>query len=392
MRHASASIPPVDDSQADSESRSRRPRVLVVITLAEVGGAQTYVASLLPALTARFEVVVAAHGPGPLVEAAVAAGARVVELRQVRRSLNPVRDLFGLIELIRLFRRERPALVHLNSSKVGILGRLAAAVARVPVRIVTVNGWAFSAHTGLEAAFYRLVSRLVRPLATAIICVSEAERALGLGAGACSLGQAVVIPNGVPIPPDPGARPDREPPILITVTRLQAPKDTVTLIRALRRLEEDCRCLVVGDGPERSAVEDAAARHDGRSRVELLGERGDVNALLAKSDLFVLASRSEGLPLSILEAMAAGLPVIASAVGGVPELVQDGETGRLVAAGDERALADAIDEALADAELRARWGAAGRERAIARFSVDVCREAHVELFASLLRAERNRAW
>src|SRR4051812_43660404 len=102
---------------------SRRRRVLIVITLAEVGGAQTYVASLLPELTKRYDVTVAAWGPGPLVDATIAAGARFVPLRNVRRELG-WRDALGLVELVQLFRRERPDLVHLNSSKVGVLGRI----------------------------------------------------------------------------------------------------------------------------------------------------------------------------------------------------------------------------------------------------------------------------
>jgi glycosyltransferase involved in cell wall biosynthesis len=384
---------PVSDDDAGAPpaaSSAPLPRLVVVITLAETGGAQTYLASLLPSLAMRFDVVVAAHGPGPLIAAAEAAGARFVPLRQVRRALNPLRDLLGLLELVRLFRRERPALVHLNSSKVGILGRVAAAVARVPVRVVTINGWAFSAHTGREAAFYRWVSRMVRPLATSIVCVSEAERELGLSARACTADQAVVIPNGVAVPPDPPPRPARELPVVISVTRLQPPKDTTTLIRALGHLEHDCLCRVVGDGPERASVETAVARNVGRAQVELLGLRDDVGDLLNEADLFVLASRSEGLPLSILEAMAAGLPVVASAVGGIRELVRDGETGWLVPPGDDRSLAQAIDEALADANLRKWRGAAGRRRVIDRFSVDACRASHLELFVSLLRVHRVR--
>ena len=106
----------------------QRPRVLIVVTLAETGGAQTYVASLLPALVEEFDVVVAAHGPGPLLEAARRAGARFVALEHVRRPLSPWRDLRGLLELVALMRRERPDIVHANSSKAGVLGRLAAGV------------------------------------------------------------------------------------------------------------------------------------------------------------------------------------------------------------------------------------------------------------------------
>src|SRR5207253_4828679 len=102
---------------ADNEPvMALRPRVLVVITLAEVGGAQSYVASLLPALAERFEVAVAAHGPGPLEQAAREAGVRYIPLRHVRRPLSPWQDFLAVVELFRLFRRERPAAVHLNSS------------------------------------------------------------------------------------------------------------------------------------------------------------------------------------------------------------------------------------------------------------------------------------
>ena len=161
------------------------PRILVLITLAEVGGAQTYVAQLLPALSERYDVVVAAHGPGPLREATRDAGARFVALRHVRRDLHPIQDLRGLAELVALLRRERPDLVHVNSSKAAALGRVAAVAARTRVRMFTVHGWAFKAYDGLGAALYRWADRLLAPLTTVTICVSETERAAGLAARTC---------------------------------------------------------------------------------------------------------------------------------------------------------------------------------------------------------------
>src|SRR5438094_2085811 len=139
-------------------SRSARPRVLVAITLAEVGGAQTYVMNLLPALTERYDVTVAAWGPGPLREASLEAGARYVPLRDVRRPIHP-RDTLGLLELVELFRRERPHLVHLNSSKVGLLGGLAARITGIPAIVFTVNGWAFSTFGPPASHLYRRLAR-----------------------------------------------------------------------------------------------------------------------------------------------------------------------------------------------------------------------------------------
>jgi glycosyltransferase involved in cell wall biosynthesis len=371
---------------------ARLPRLLVLITLAEAGGAQTYVAGLLPALVARFDVVVAAHGDGPLREAAHATGVRFVPLRHVRRDLNPPRDLVGLLELVVLMRRLRPDIVHVNSSKAGVLGRVAAVVARVPIRIFTVHGWAFKAYSGAPSTLYRWADRLAARLTTATICVAEGERAAGLAARTCRADRTVVIPNGVDTLAAGGPRldaPAGDRPRVISVGRLAPPKDPLTLVRALAALQTPPKTLLVGDGPDRRAVEQEIAARGLTGTVSVAGERRDVARLLAQSDVFVLSTRSEGAPMSILEAMAAGLPVVASAVGGVPELVEDGSTGLLVPPGDPAALAAALDRLLADPDLSKRLGAAGRSRARERFDVEVVRRAHLDLYArELARAGR----
>jgi glycosyltransferase involved in cell wall biosynthesis len=358
---------------------------MLVITLAEVGGAQSYVAALLPALAARYEVVLAAHGEGPLRAAAAEAGARFVPLRHVRRPIRPWRDLAGLVELSRLLRRERPQILHASSSKAGVLGRLAAVTTRVPIRFFTVHGWAFSAYSGLPSLLYRITDRLMAPLTTVTICVSENELAAGLEAGTCRGERTVVIRNAVDVSAASRARHDRATPRLIAVGRLNAPKDFLTLIRAFAALPEGSfEALIVGDGPDRGAVEDEIRSLRLEGRVRLVGERSDVPALLADSDLFVLSSRSEGLPVSVLEAMAAELPVVASRVGGLAELVVDGETGILVPPGDTSALSAALGNLVDDRDLRRKLGAAGRARAEALFDLAAFRRAHVELYEQQL--------
>lgn len=358
-----------------------RPRVLLAITLAEVGGAQSYVAALLPALVERYDVVVAAHGEGPVREAAARAGARFVPLEHVRRPINPFRDVAGLVELTRLMRRERPQLVHASSSKAGVLGRVAAALAGVPVRFFTVHGWAFSAYSGVSGLVYRVADRLMAPLTTVTICVSEQELAAGIEAGACRPERSVVIHNAVDVSGAPRSRHDRPIPRLVAVGRLKAPKDFVTFVRALAALSVGSfEALIVGDGPDRAEVKTEIQRLGLEQSVELAGERSDVPQLLAGSDVFVLSSSSEGLPVSVLEAMAAELPVVASSVGGVAELVDDGETGILVPAGDEQALAHALQRLIDDPDLRRRLGAAGRARAEASFDLDAFRRAHLDLY------------
>jgi glycosyltransferase involved in cell wall biosynthesis len=359
-----------------------RQRLLMVITLAETGGAQTYVATLLPALVERFDVTVAAHGDGPLVSAARAAGAGYVPLRYLRRALNPVAELRAILELWRLCRRLRPSIVHLNSSKGIVVGAIAARLANVPVRVATVHGWPFKTETGVRRTVYTVATRLVRPLLTSVVCVAESERRAGIAAGTVRPAQAVVIPNGVSLPDvasDPSGRD------VISVTRLRAPKDAATLVRAAARIRDELeRVLVVGDGPERPQIEELARSLGVDDRIELLGDRDDVPELLARSSIFVLATLSEAMPMAVLEAMAAGLPTVASDVGGIPELIVDCESGLRVPPGDDAALAEALRRLLEDDELRARMGRAARERARNHFNLERTREEHLQLYESLL--------
>jgi glycosyltransferase involved in cell wall biosynthesis len=355
---------------------------VLVITLAEAGGAQSYVASLLPALTSRFEVVVAAHGDGPLREAVVGSAARYVPLRHVRRPIRPLRDLLGLIELTRLLRRERPEIVHASSSKAGVLTRVAARLAGIPICVFTVHGWAFTAHAGLASRLYRWADRLVRPLTTAAICVSDGELKAGVGAGTCDPDRTVVIPNAVDVSAAPRSRHDRATPLILAVGRLKAPKDFVTFVRALGALPAGSfEALIVGDGPDRLELEEEIRTLGLADSVQLAGERRDVPELLARADVFVLSSRSEGLPVSVLEAMAAGLPVVASRVGGVPEVVVDGRTGVLVRPSDPDELAAALQRLVDHPALRRRLGAAGRARAEERFDLARFQREHLELYS-----------
>ena len=369
-----------------------RPRLLILITLAEVGGAQRYVAALLPALRDEFDVVVAAHGDGFLRAAAEAAGVRYVALRHVGRPVDVRKDVRGFVELLRLVRRERPAVVHANSSKAGVLGRLAAVAGRAPVRVFTVHGWAFRAHTGAAAVAYLWADRLLSPLTDMTVCVARSDLDAGVRARTCRPCRATVIRNGIDLDV-PRARPDGgDPATIVSVARLRRPKDVMTLVRAVAMLERgSVRALVVGDGPQRAPLAAEVARLGVGDSVRLLGERDDVAQLLARADLVVLSSTSEGMPMCVLEAMAAGLPVVASAVGGVPEIVRDGETGILVPPGEPAALAAAIGALIADPARRRRLGEAGRRRAEAEFDVASFRRAHVELYRSLLRARARPA-
>jgi glycosyltransferase involved in cell wall biosynthesis len=352
----------------------------MLITLSELGGAQTAVALLLPGLVEQFEVTVAAQGSGPLRRAAEAAGVRYLELRHVRRQIRPWHDAMALVELVRLCRQVRPEVVHSHSSKMGVLGRLAAWVARVPVRVLTVHGWSFAAYDGLAGRLFLWIERVMRPLTTAVVCVAEETREQGLAAKTCDPRRTVVIPNAVDVrsfrSPSGGSRNAR----IIGIGRFAYPKDFMTLLEALARVRAPCHTVLAGDGPALPAVAAAVQENGLSERVELVGARADIPDLLTRSDVFVLSSRSEGLPVSILEAMAAGLPVVATDVGGVAEAVEDGETGLLVPAADSEALARALERLVSDPDLRRRLGAAGRARALRLFDATRYRAAYLELY------------
>jgi glycosyltransferase involved in cell wall biosynthesis len=360
--------------------------VLYVVTLAEVGGAQSYVRDLLPAVQEEFDVVVAAHGEGPLRSAAADLGIPFLPLRHVRRALSVVQDPLGLAELVRLFVRLRPDIVHLNSSKAGVLGRLAGAVARVPVRVFTAHGWAFKAATGAGANVYLWADRAVRPLTSTVVCVSETELQAGIAAGVCVASRSIVIPNAVEVgPPRQRSRADGSALRLVSVGRLAEPKDFSTLVAALARLPAGtARLRILGAGPLRGTLEAQIANLGLDGSVELVGEVADVRPFLYESDVFVLSSRSEGMPISVLEAMAAGLPVIASDTGGLREVVVEGETGFLVPPGDPRELAARLASLAGDPGFLERLGDAGHRRAQERFSLPHWRERHLELYRSLL--------
>ena len=368
-----------------SPSGAPRKRVLLLVTLAETGGAQSYVRDLVDVLAPTFDVTVAAHGRGPLEAASRERGASYVALRHVRRSIGP-RDVLALAEVWALCRRVRPHVLHANSSKAGILGRIAAAAAGVPIRIFTAHGWAFKATRGLPAAGYRFADRLMRPLTSAVICVSERERRAGIDAGVCNGAASVVIPNAVDVRSFEPRRVEPTTPLkVVAVGRLAEPKDFSTLLEAVARLERGLVELVlVGDGHLREPIVTLAERLGVAPFVSLRGTVTDVREVLAVADVLVLSSRSEGMPLSVIEAMAAGLPVVATDVGGLREVVVEGETGYLVPPGDAEALAGRIRLLARDHDLRERLGRQGRAVAIERFDVGRWGRRHLQLYQQLL--------
>ena len=319
-----------------------------------------------------YDVAFVSPTPGGFVELAEREGFRTLVV-----PLGGALDSRSLVRLRRVLRSEGADVLHTHVHfSLNVLGRVAGRLAGAKVvahmhaaNVFRSSGLARRAQVALDDATARLCSR--------IIAVSESTGADLVRQG-YPAGRVTVVHNGIDAPrPAEPARPAGVPetaPLLLHVGRLTPTKGQGDLIEALARLaRSDAVAVLVGQdletgGAYERELEARAAELGVRDRVVFTGYRDDVPALLAAAAVFVLPSSAEGLPLTVLEAMAAGRPVVATRVGGTPEAVVDGETGLLVPAGDVAALARALDGLLADPERASRMGEAGRGRVAERFS------------------------
>jgi glycosyltransferase involved in cell wall biosynthesis len=348
--------------------------IAFLVTRADpIGGAQIHVRDLATAVRREgHSPTVLLSGSGPFVDDLRAHGIPVVILRHLVNPIRPYQDLRAFWEVVNALKALRPDLVTAHGAKVGILGRLAARLLRVPL-VVTVHGWACAPGTPpLQAAVSRGLERTIGSLASKVITVSEFDRRFGVDARLVSENGVVTVHNGMPdVSPEFRADPGKAPVRLVMIARFEPQKDHATLLRALGGLLSHSWDLdLVGDGPLRSAMETLASSLGIRERVHFLGQRRDVDRILSQSQISLLVSNWEGFPLSILEAMRAGLPVVASGVGGVAEAVEDGNTGYVVSQGDAETLRDRIERLLASPALRVQLGANGRRRYEQHFTLD----------------------
>ena len=347
-------------------------RVLELLVSTDLGGGPAHVRDLIAGLAGpEFRFTVAGPAGGALLPALTTAGADFEPVAADRLSPGALRDT------IRLARERRIQIIHSHGKGAGLYGRIAARLTG-----------AASIHTfhGIHPAGYgRLYLRLERALARwsfAVVHVSESQAAEARALGLAPAGRTRVIVNGIDAAFVRAAavrapisramltlRPDAL--VLATVARFDPVKRLEVLVRALPLLVArvpEAQLLIVGDGPEREALHALARRLAPGDRVVFAGAIPDAARVLPLVDLYVTASRREGLPLAVLEAMACGLPVLATEAPGHVDAVEPEVTGRLVPLDDAPGLAAAAALLLRDPALRARMGRAGRERVEQRFS------------------------
>ncbi len=314
---------------------------------------------------------------------------------------RPGRDVRAFARLVGLLRRLQPAVVH-SRNWVTFDAIPAARIARVPVVVHGEHGRDITDPNGENPRRKRL-RRALSPLVDRFVAVSRDLQRWLVDDVRLPAGKVITIHNGVDLARfgrlgRPEARMLLELPaksfVVGTVGRLDPVKDQAGLVRAfaaLRPSRRDVMLVIVGDGPCRGDLANLITALGVQDRVLLLGERRDIPIVLAAIDLFVLPSIAEGTSNTILEAMASGLPVAATRVGGNPELVEDGVTGTLVPHRDPVALAAAIQMYLDDAHLHALHAKASRERAVERFDLRQMAEAYINLYMVLLDSRRSKS-
>ena len=366
----------------------------MITRMDSIGGAQVHVRDMASAMVAAgHEVHVLTGSSGPFLPVLEQAGVHIRTIPGMGRNLLPWRDLTAFVAMVRSLREVRPDLLSLHYSKAGWLGRAAGRWLRVPT-LFTAHGWSFSGGLPLyRLKLYRKLEQMAAPWCERIITVAEQDRSLAVALGIAREGEVVTIHNGVrDVPPSVRARPEQIPPRLIMVARFQEPKDHAGLLQVLASLRHlDWTLDLVGDGPLLASTKALARRLGLHERIDFPGACLDVAPRLAAAQIFILLSRREGFPRSILEGMRAGLPVVASAVGGVAEAVEEGVTGYAVSVnhtgGDLRSR---LLELLTDAELRRTMGEAGRKRFETSFSFETMLEKTMVLYDEVMQLRQRR--
>lgn len=364
-------------------------RVVVALESSGPGGAENMVLELARELRRTGdEAVIATLRPGWMTERAASAGIPVWIAPQ-RPGLDPL----WVPRFAARLRRERIDVLHSHEFAMNVYGGVAALLARIP-SVATLHGRSYAT----EARRRLLAYRALRGAGMRMVAVSHDLAGFLAPRLGMPLPALQVVYNGIPLSsaPSPAAR-DRAraavraelgagpaAALVLAVGNLYPVKDHATLLRAVA-LRPGLQLAIAGRGAEEARLRALASRLGIADRVHLLGLRDDVSRLLGAADVFVQSSLSEGLPLAVLEAMAAGLPVVATRVGGLAEAVVPGETGTLVPPGEPEPLAAALGALLEAPELRAAFGAAGRRRAEARFSVSAMASAYRALYRGARR-------
>lgn len=389
---------------------NQRPiRIMRIIARLNVGGPAIHVTLLAEQLSPpEFETTlvcghIGAH-EGDMAYLAESRGVTPVYIAELGRELSPLRDIVTLVKLWRLMRRMRPDIVHTHTAKAGFVGRIAAWLARVPVRVHTYHGHVFHGYFGRrKTQLFLWLERFTAGISDRLITISPGLiDELSTTYRVAPAEKFVNVPLGLELRPfadtprhqgivraqfaiSPNA------PLIGSVGRIVPIKNHALFLDMARRVKQqrpDAHFVIVGDGELRAAVQAQADSLGLRDSVTFTGFVQDLKPVYSDMDALVISSDNEGTPVSILEALAAGVPVVSTAVGGVPDLLQHGAYGRLTPPGDSDALADAVLAALAESSFAQP---AIQQAIVAQYDITRLANDLAALYRALLAGKRSAA-
>jgi glycosyltransferase involved in cell wall biosynthesis len=384
---------------------SRAVKVVNIVTRLNIGGVAHHVTNLMRGLdqakyTQQLVCGFEGAGEGSMRKFIQAQGVTPIVIPQLvgNPRLN-VSDALAFAHILRLLRRERPLILHTHTSKAGLLGRVAARLSGVPIVVHTFHGLVLKGHYGrLKTSMVRVVERWLTRFSDRLIAVSDEDKKALLAYRIAPIHKIEVIPLGLELNQfidsrrrrgvlhrelgiDPASR------LVGIVGRIAPVKNHRLFFDAMARVLAGHRIahvVVAGDGDLRPEMERYVNEMGIANRVSFLGWRHDLPQVYTDLDVVVISSNNEGTPVSAIEAMAAGRPVVATRVGGLPDVISDGETGYLVAAGNIEQLASAIEHVLVGGETTDRLGRNARESVKDKFAVERLAADIDVLYRSLL--------
>jgi glycosyltransferase involved in cell wall biosynthesis len=405
-----ASAAPSSSFVADATEAAAPIKVLRVIARLNVGGPALHVAYLTAGLATRgYETTLVAgtlaRGEESMASVSESRGVRIETLPALHREIGVVRDAQAILRLARLIKRERPTILHTHTAKAGAVGRIAALLAggaRPPIIVHTFHGHVLRGYFNPLTTFgFRTLERLLARVTTTLIAVSPEVRDDLVKLHVAPASKFTVVRLGIELDERTDVQDDvraetrrqlgvgEDAFVVGWVGRMTAVKRTDDVVRALRGLVDrgvDAYLCLVGDGPDRDHLEQYAHELGVVQRCLFVGYQEDVARFYSAIDALLLPSVNEGTPVSVIEALAAQRPAVATCVGGTPDIIRDGVDGFLVEVGDADALSDRLAELADDPERRAQMGADGRERVLGRYAVERLVDDIDRLYRSLLDA------
>lgn len=356
-------------------------KILYIVTQSELGGASRYIFDLARNLPSdKFEVIVAGGGVGELGEKINALGLNYYHLNNLVREIEPFRDLLAVYEICRLIIKTKPDIVHLNSSKAGVVGSIAAKICGVKKIIYTAHGFVFNEPLStFKKNLYRWSEKITSNCKDKIICVSEFDRQSALKNKIAKSSKLMTINNGIEALDFADATESKkilgvpaDSIVIGTVANLYRTKGLNFLISAIVKSKINHPGIylrIVGDGELANELAKQINELNAQNYIKV-GKISHAYRYLKAFDIFVMSSVKEGFPYALLEAMAAGLPIVATKVGGIPEMIETDKTGSLVDAKNVDAISTAVESLLTDKQKMLALGANAKREVEKEFRLD----------------------